>query len=154
MNGFVLVLLILSLLLLVVIAWFLFAPLWVVIDTKQQRFFAEIRGLVKIRAVPGEKGWQTFWHPFHSKRHVKVQHRKFSGKLLHKAVAVVRTFRVKKLVLDIDTGDVILNAYLFPVFFLLSNSSRKLNINYNGELIFILEMKNRVARIIRAMLFG
>lgn len=67
---------------------------------------------------------------------------------------VVQSFELKKLILNIDTDDYLLNAKLFPLFGLLTNGKeRRLRVNYQEEFEFILIIENRLIRLLRAIIF-
>ena len=61
---------------------------------------------------------------------------------------LIRSFTVKKVVADLDTGDVVLNAQLFPVFMIAGREPVMLRINFSGRVYFHLEVSNRPAHIL------
>jgi hypothetical protein len=66
---------------------------------------------------------------------------------------LIKKSRVKKLYLDVDTSNVILNASLYPVFELISDRPRiNLNINYSGNFQLCLDMQNNLLTFIRIMI--
>lgn len=71
---------------------------------------------------------------------------------MKRSIAVVRSFKVKELFLNVDTGDYIYNAYLHPVFYFLGNDHRTLYVNYIGENRFRIIIKNRLINIIFAFI--
>lgn len=60
---------------------------------------------------------------------------------------LLRTFRVHRLRLLLDTDDYVLNAYLFPVFHQLSKRNRQLTINFSGRNELALIVTNRIGKI-------
>jgi hypothetical protein len=77
--------------------------------------------------------------------------KKISIKRLKKILNVLRSFKIKKLSINVDTGDASLNGILFPIMILLSSKyKRQLAINFNGEEEFILIIENSIGRMIRA----
>ena len=65
-------------------------------------------------------------------------------------VRILKSFRVRRFRVEIDTDDYVLNAYLFPVFHLLSRG--RLQINFNGRNDIQIEITNRIGRIAWAWL--
>ena len=62
----------------------------------------------------------------------------------------IKQSRVRKLYLDMDTSNVIINANLFPVFELMSERPQiDLNINYSGNFDLSLDMQNNLWNIMR-----
>ena len=65
---------------------------------------------------------------------------------------ILRTFKVEKLELNIDTDDYILNAYLFPLFhFLGSKYNRPLSTNFTGLNRIEVILTNRLAKLLYAI---
>ena len=63
------------------------------------------------------------------------------------------SFKILNFQLNLDTDDYVLNAYLFPVFSLLSSRGRSsLGINYGGDFELQLLVENRLIRIVRALI--
>jgi len=56
---------------------------------------------------------------------------------------IMRSFKVKKCRVVLDTDDYVLNAYLFPVFYFLNNKNRQFSINYQGKVECHLLIENR-----------
>ena len=52
--------------------------------------------------------------------------------------------------LNLDTGDVIYNAFLTPVFYYLSSDSRKMYVNYSGDNQLMIIIENRLINIFLA----
>jgi hypothetical protein len=74
----------------------------------------------------------------------------FSWVRLRKLLA---SFRVRHCRVDIDTDDVIWNAYLFPVSYFLQRAHYPVYVNYEGRIEVELLVENRPIWIIRALLF-
>lgn len=67
---------------------------------------------------------------------------------LNKIKAVLRSFKLNKCLLSLDTGDMKMNGVMFPVFYLLKYICRKnIGINFVGENLLILEIENNLARM-------
>lgn len=57
---------------------------------------------------------------------------------------LLRTFRVRRFHLLLDTDDYVMNAFLFPVFYRFSGRNRQLHINFNGRTELAMEVTNRI----------
>jgi hypothetical protein len=75
-----------------------------------------------------------------------------NNKRVKLGLKVVKSLQIKKLNLELDTGDNLLNAYLYPICWLIKSENRKLNINWNGQNHLILRLEGRVARMIYYMI--
>jgi len=65
---------------------------------------------------------------------------------------LLHTFRVHTFRLALDTDDYVMNAYLFPVFHLLSSRKRQLHINFTGHNELVLIVSNRIWNLLWAFL--
>ena len=73
---------------------------------------------------------------------------------VEKIKAIVKSFKVSKCYVSVDSGNVQLNGMLFPVFYWLGRRAGKtIEINFLDKNIIILEINNNFARIIRAFIF-
>lgn len=69
----------------------------------------------------------------------------------HRFYSVIRSFNVKKFIVNIDTGDMPLNGQLFPLMFLFSRITGKIfRINFIGKNEVTLIIKNNAFRILKA----
>lgn len=60
----------------------------------------------------------------------------------------IKSFQLKKFNVNIDTGNVQLNSYLYPVFFLIGFFfDRNISINYNGYNFIRIIIQNNLARL-------
>lgn len=86
------------------------------------------------------------------KKEMKKKSRKIS---FSKIKAVIKTFKINKCTVHIDTGSMQTNGILFPVFFWIGKWSRKdININFINENKIILQIENNLARMVRAFIFS
>jgi len=68
--------------------------------------------------------------------------------------AVLKSFKINKCYLNIDTGNVQLNGMLYPCFYWVGKvSHRPVGINFLDQNEIILEIENNMARVIRALIF-
>jgi len=65
---------------------------------------------------------------------------------------VLRSFKIKNLIIDIDTGDWTLNAKLYPIFSFLNFTVGSFNINFEGRNRMVLHMQNRPISIIKSFI--
>lgn len=69
--------------------------------------------------------------------------------MLRNGVDLLRTFRVKKLKVRLDTGDYPTNAVLIPVFvWANANPPGDFSINFNGEIGTECLIQNRISRML------
>ena len=76
----------------------------------------------------------------------KVYYSKVSMKLF---IEMIQTFRLRKLKINVDTDDYVLNAYLYPIFNLLSKKNKQLSINYNGNFELVMDLRFNAFRILK-----
>ena len=72
--------------------------------------------------------------------------------LLSDASEILKTFKVKKILVNIDTGDCILNAKLYPVFAFLNYNFGSFKINFTGRNQMVLCIQNRPFNIIKTFM--
>ena len=58
------------------------------------------------------------------------------------------SFRLKKMTLNLDTDDFILNSHLVPVFTTINNRDMNLTINYNGDISLFMILTNRMISLL------
>lgn len=86
-----------------------------------------------------------------SKKRKKTAHRFYGFKYIDRLVLdIVHSFRVKIFEVNIDTGDVVLNARLFPFIYILSNRKYQISINFDDINYVNIEMDNRLHRLAAA----
>ncbi|MFI5134376.1 MAG: hypothetical protein ACHQD9_00855 [Chitinophagales bacterium] len=64
----------------------------------------------------------------------------------------MKSFRVQQFYLDVDSGNFLLNSWLFPALHLLDPRHRHLNVNFNDRNAIAITLENNLLRIMRAML--
>ena len=153
-------------LVLLIILWILLVPVMILVHTDAGRYTLSLPGLFTARAVTGEdffliKGWILLipyrFNPF-KKRKQKRKKKEAPGEKKKRfkfpkggagmAIDAVRTIRVKKLELDLDTDDFLLNAWLVPVFSVINLPNTRLHVNFKGESTFLLDMRIRLGALI------
>lgn len=69
--------------------------------------------------------------------------------------SILKSFKVNKCYLDIDTGNMQLNGILYPVFYWISKYTGKpIGINFQNQTEIIVEIQNNCARVIRAFIYS
>ena len=169
-------LLIIISILLLLLAFLMVTPLVLKVDTIRGDYFLKMTGLFKISVIPGSESLphirlRFFFFSYEldplklaqkvnkkqgkKKREKEKKKRKkppsvkgMPGKLRR----VLASFHVKQFHLDLDTGDPILNGYLYPVFFFLNGGNRKTSINYFGRNELVIVIENRMYHILYAFI--
>jgi hypothetical protein len=154
-----------------IIGWLLLAPLYVYISTSEARYEAGMKGVVKASVSSDERGipeisvrllFFRFRIPVFTFKEKKIRaeskkkRRKKLRKLAWKRIRlfakigwrIFRSFKLRQLKLNIDTGDVIRNAYLIPVFAMGHRDRIRLSINYEEKNEFILHFENNLGTIV------
>ncbi|MDX2246029.1 MAG: hypothetical protein SF052_04585 [Bacteroidia bacterium] len=76
------------------------------------------------------------------KKKITVKH------ILQRILSVIKSFRVRRLHADIDAEDYVLNAYLFPLFFMIKTQTGKdIKINFSGRNEADILIKNNLLRM-------
>lgn len=153
------------------ILWILLVPVIIKLDTSRSLYKFILPGIVSVRAVPTAdffliRCWVLFIpftiDPLRMKKpsktkeeKVKKKKRKRSSgrKMLKKFRNVTRAIRLRRLELDIDTDDFLLNAWLVPAF-TAANSNRniQMQVNFEGNLFMHLDMRTRIAALLWQMM--
>ncbi len=152
------------------LAFLLFTPIVLFIDTSTNQYFVQAKGVVKASILPDEKEFikvrcKIFFYTFYffplRKRKKKIgeksadtkkkkkKNRRFNAR---KIGEVLRSFRLKRLELQLDTGDYVLNAKLVPVFVFLNYKLGNFAINFQGKNHFAMELQNRPVYLIKSFI--
>jgi hypothetical protein len=145
----------------------LLAPLQFVIDTriplislrwnsigKAMVTFEEDKWLLKIRVLFFHKQWEIEKLIFKKKkiRRIKKPKQKRKRKFKWwKMFRALKTFRIKKYEIAIDTGDNLLNVWLYPLNFY-PTARKHLHINFFDENYLVFEIRNTPWRLIHAFM--
>lgn len=159
---------IISLLILLLI-YLLWMPIILKIDTDTSEYFIQFKGLAKASVI-GDKQevirvkinvlFMSFdlyplRNKFRKKKNVKEtekEKKKWTVVNGQKALRILRSFKVKDLVLEMDTGDFVLNAKLYPVFFMLNRYNGSYAINFKNRNRLALQLENRPIHIIKSII--
>jgi len=148
--------------------WILVVPVIVFLDTDRNRYFLTLPGIFRVVAVPAEglfhiRIWVFFvpftFNPFRSKPEKKkkeaIKERTAAiGKLkggLGKgklAIKALRAFRIRRLELDVDTDDFVLNAWLIPVFSAVNSDNIQMRVNFAGQASLLFDLRFSIGSLL------
>lgn len=155
---------ILILFLLSIIAYLLFARVSLFIDTSTNQYFINLQGICRINAEKDETEilklrlhiffLHFIFYPFRTdKKKLEIKKKKSRFSLtIKQAYRLIKSFKIKRFYLDLDTGDCITNAKLYPLFSLLNYKRGHFNINFNGRNKLVLHIQNRPVYIIKSFI--
>lgn len=164
--------LILISLFLLLITWILLGPVILFVDTNRNKYHVALPGVFKVAVVPSEflftiRGWIFFvpfkFDPFKRRRKKKKKSRKKKDakkRSLKKRrvpgitmiVELIRSIRIRKLDLDVDTDDFSLNAYLIPVFSAVNSGNILMRANFEGRISLVMDIRIRIGTLIWIMI--
>ena len=146
--------------------WILFAPVIVYLKTETNRYQLMLPGIFKAVVIPTEdlfhiKGWIFFIpYKFNPVKQRKRKVRKTSGqsrerkglKKRSREIQMIpdlfRSFRIRKLHLDLDTDDSIMNAWLVPVFSIVNTQNIQVRVNFEGISSLTLDLRTRLGSLL------
>jgi hypothetical protein len=152
------------------IIYLLWVPIILFIDTHTNEYYVQLRGLAKARIVADKKEvlkvkmkvlFLSFkFYPFRRKKSsakskkIKKYNTNKSSKSIQikKYIRMLRTFKIKRLFINIDTGNCISNAKLFPLFAFLNQTKGNFKVNFEGRNQMVLHMQNRPINIIKSFI--
>lgn len=161
------ILLILFLLLFVYLLWM---PIVLCIDTITNQYYIHVKGIAKasieshkeeILIIKLKVFFLSFqFYPLRKNKGSAKKNKRGKYKIkkrkpkisLRTALRVLKTFKVKRFVLNIDTGDCIYNAKLYPLFAFLNYKIGGFNINFDGRNQIVLHIQNRPLPIIKSII--
>lgn len=156
-------------LILLLIVYLLIVPIIFYIDTLTHQYYIQIKGVLKVDFLYDEAdimklklrvlGFDHYVYPLRPKLKSKTKSKalkaskKSHAKLLSfkKIGRILKSFEVNQFYMDIDTGDCLKNAKLYPVcaccnFYFGS----QMFINFQGSNRLLLSIRNRPIRLIKA----
>lgn len=157
-----------------VVILLLVIPVRLYINTYSQQYRLSWWRLVIGRIIPTDEGYLLEFHvPGYTRRYPlqellksmirRPPTRQTSRHSTKKSVkrpslrqmrALLRTFRVRELTADIDTGSWWLNTILFPASFFIRRKHMHWRINYQGRRDVVLDVSNRPYRILKTLIFS
>lgn len=157
---------ILSTLFLLLIIYLLFLPIVLVIDTNLNQYFIQLQGLAKLNFEAHDKEvlklklkvlFLNFsFYPLKKdikspeKKATKIKKKKRMR--LKTAYKFLKSFKVKRFKLNIDTGNCITNAKWYPIFYFLNYKIGGFNINFEDKNELVLYLQNRPIYILKSFI--
>jgi hypothetical protein len=158
--------------LLAVTIYLLFVPIILFIDTVNNNYYLQINGITKasilydadaIIKITLKVFFLNFnFYPIKAQlskgkkaKTKKKKNRRQKAKVFFQKrtiLRIIRSFSVKKFAVDIDTGNCIQNAKLYPLFALLNLTKSNFRINFEGKNSLLLCVENRPIRLIRSFI--
>ena len=157
-------------LLFLLILYILWTPIILFIDTNTNEYYIQLKGLAKA-SIEKDKVeflkikltlffFNFYFFPFgQDKKNIQKKNiKKASSKKGNKRISIktglrlLKSFKVKRFLLDIDTYDCICNAKLYPIFAFLNYKIGGFNINFEGRNKMVLLMENRPIYIIKSFI--
>lgn len=156
-------------LLLLLIFWVIMTSLILYINTDQNMYYLKLTSIAKIQLIFDEKLFlfrlRIFFLNFNidpfkfskkkkRKKEFKPEMKKrkshrftFSqGRKL--VIDIIASFKIKRLSVEIDSGDVVTNAWLVPAFIFANRSNIHLSVNNSGLNSFELKLQNRIIKLL------
>lgn len=153
--------LILIALFVLLLLWILVAPVIIFLDTDHNQYLLTLPGIFKAMLVPSEHFFtiegRIFLFPFtynpflrqpdkkknkkSAEKSIEKRNSKQISGLFKMAIQVLRSFRIRKLELNIDTDDFTLNAWLIPVFSTLNSENIQMRVNFKGYASLLLDLR-------------
>lgn len=148
----------------------LFVPIVLVVNTKTNQYYLQLKGLLTASVVQDTEelivinlkllffNFKLF--PLRWKKSRSLNRRNgswtqsFSKRKfdLNKIIRLLKSFKIRALYLNLDTGCSITNAKLYPAFAFLNYYRGGFHINFMGQNTLALEIENRPVRLLRAFI--
>jgi hypothetical protein len=159
------ILLVVLSIILLFILWTIFAPMILSVNTDTGDYSLRIPGIFRIRLIIDEDliyiRARMLLIPFRinpfsvvpSPGMIKREEKKWTGTVnlkyrLQALMELLSSFRLKYLYLDVDTDNILLNAYLYPALLFLRSDRIQCVTNYLERTRVILDMRNRLASLL------
>lgn len=157
-------------LLFLLILYFLFVPIDLFIDTGSNKYYLQLKGLAKvyleghneevIRIKLMTLFMKFYFYPLRKRGITKkksqkkeiTRKKKSKGMELKKGIKVLRSFKVKRVLVELDTGNCITNAKLYPAFAFLNHHVGAFSINFEGRNRLAIHLQNRPIKIIKSFI--
>ena len=156
-------------LLLILIVGMLMVPIELHIDTTIDQYYMQLKGLARasveqddeevIRIRVSAFFRDFYFYPLKKMGVIKTKKLKKSRGIKRKKkvpvrniLRVLKSFKIKKLFVDIDTGNCISNAKLYPAFAFLNYYHGGFNINFEGRNQLVLFIQNKPIHIIKSFI--
>lgn len=164
-------------LLLTVVLWLLLAPLIISIDSQQEIIALKWKSIGGINGYIEEEHIILRYNVLFYKKETKINWIRLLDNQLSKKdkpkkskqkkknkkkkpidwrkkiSRVLSSFELKKCWINLDTNNYCFNAYLFPIFHIIRGQNYAMQVNFNGKNEVVLHVKNRLIKLIIAVLF-
>lgn len=156
------------LLIILVLAWIIFIPVILFADTASHRYSVHQLLTFSLAFTPKDSQWIRFKIfginvssvQAKEKARPKKKEKKETKQKAKPLASYVRLFKrslksltIKKLVIDLDSGDVVANAKLYPLAILVSNGrNSQMHINFQGQVYAHLEAELRLYVVVGAFI--
>jgi hypothetical protein len=155
------------LLLLVYLIWM---PVVLCVDTVKNEYYIQLKGLAKAKIESHKEEMLILklkifflrfqFYPLRKNKSAtkkkeleKHKSKKQQSKIsLRTALRILKSFKVKRFLLNMDTGDCIYNAKIYPLFVFLNYRIGGFNINFDGKNQLTIYLQNTPLRIIRSII--
>ena len=170
LGGNQIPMLIASLILLLFITGLLLAPVRLHVHSRSEEVYVNVWNMCYARLLlyasePAIQisifSWKKILFPFRPKKKKDDVRSKISSRKKWKRPSfltfrrmkkILSSFTVKEFSLDLDSRDVVLNAYLFPVSHLLRNKNISFQINNANQFRLDLVIENRLGNVLKALI--
>ena len=151
------------------VLWLLFLPIDIYINTGSNEYFGKIKGLAKASIEADEAEWiqvrlnvpfrEFSFFPLKPKKSCrkdslqKITKKKKNTRYRFRPETIarmVKSFEIEEWDLDLDTGDCVTNAKLYPLFSLLDYRYGGFHINFEGRNRVLLWVRNRPIYLIKS----
>lgn len=152
--------------------WILLAPVILYLDTPRQQYRLALPGILSVAVVPSDEIFhlriRAFLVPFkiHPFRPRKKRSKKRDADSIQKegkarkkkgirdlfsnmelGKKMLGTIRIRKLYLDLDTDDFMLNTWLVPAFSMVNNEHIHLQANFEGRASLVMDARTSLGSI-------
>lgn len=153
--------------LILVLIMLLFIPIQLYINTTTNQYFARVGYLAKANLEGDTKeilrfrirafGYQFFLYPLKKKKHRKKiakPKKKTKKKKLktRRLVQILNAFKLNAFELNVDTGNYVTNAKLYPVIGFANHHFANCQINYKGINYLVFDIRSRPFTILRSFI--
>ena len=153
----------------IALLYLLFMKIVLIVDTVNDEYYVKAKGLAKAKIESHETELlqikiYTLFMKFSFFPLKKLKKKKKKAKTdkaavrksktleIKKLIRIARTFKVDQLLVDIDTGNCITNAKLFPSFAFMNYYGGQFRVNFEGRNQLFLKVQNRPIRIIKSFI--
>ncbi len=152
-----------------ILCYLLFLKIVLYVDTANNEYYVQAKGLVKAKIETHETEliqikFNALFLKFsffplrkskEKKKKTKTDKTTVSKRRIIKiqrVIRIARTFKLVQLLVDVDTGDCITNAKLYPPFAFINYYGGQFRVNFEGRNQLLLNVQNRPIRIIKSFI--